>query len=724
MAKITLASILTAFASALSLNNRFSDIEEHLNDKVLYRDNPSGEPNQMKNDLDMNSNKITNLPSPISDAEPARWGDVKDGVAGITELVPSAVGNEDKALSSNGTDLAYKKATFRQDTVASMLADTTVVLGQVWACEDYATGNNAGLLHYTVVGAATGTADGGAFLDHDTLNLQFARLFLQPVTVKDFGAVGDGTTDDILPIQAAVDYADSLRFPNDRGEQYLISDSIALNAEDLNARIREGIHLYADVSSRDDKQVIKVKTGSAIEAVIQILDGVSVNNILTNCSLDNISIDGNGESVFGIACGKWGSTINQLVKMFHTENLSIKDCRIGYLIGGAGVGIETDSAGYSNTNTVIEDCDDGAVLVDTGNGAAISFTGPTFNGNGFNPTTDSYNSGGEGFHTKTIGGEINLLAGTDAGSGATKPVTAAHITSSADIRVNGMWSDTNGIFLKDSGSSNASSFIHGLRHNQGSMTAGNTPVSIEHTCKLVVTGSLLYGVIESNEGNSGSITTEGVNFVSGGAAAANSTAYTGTLKTNQKGVLSLNNFGNRAQIAIGGGSVDMAHKGAYTPQLLQIGAGSGATGPTAVRQVLGPASTDSGYTETLDTSTGSQRLFINCYEDDTTGKVAPILTTKDSHIIDIGGGTFEAFKLRRHKFTSSTPVTKGTFQTVFTVLQGATDGTLDESAIVPPKLAANPTFNSGDYWEGGLYYNTTSNKLRVNTGGSTWADLH
>ena len=106
--KITLASILTAFASALSLNNRFSDIEEHLNDKVLYRDNPTGEPNQMENDLDMNSNKILNLPSPINDNEPARWGDVKDGVAGITVPVPGAVGNEKKFLSSNGVDLAYK----------------------------------------------------------------------------------------------------------------------------------------------------------------------------------------------------------------------------------------------------------------------------------------------------------------------------------------------------------------------------------------------------------------------------------------------------------------------------------------------------------------------------------------------------------------------------------------------------------------------------------------
>lgn len=209
MAKITLASILTAFASALSLNNRFDDIEEHFNDKVLYRDNPSGEANQMESPIDMNSNRILNLPSPVADQEPARLVDIKDGVSVIVEAIPSPTGNEDKALSSNGSGVVYKKNTFWQDTVTDMLVDTSVVLGQIWECGDYAVGNDAGVLLFKVVPSATGTADSGSYFDHDTLSLQFERIFSDNgrVSLKDFGVKSTETAaNNTIAFQAAANY--------------------------------------------------------------------------------------------------------------------------------------------------------------------------------------------------------------------------------------------------------------------------------------------------------------------------------------------------------------------------------------------------------------------------------------------------------------------------------------------------------------------------------------
>lgn len=66
MAKITLSSILSGFASLTKLNSNFQEIAAVLNDKVLFRFNPSGEPNQMENALDMNGYYILNQGNPVT----------------------------------------------------------------------------------------------------------------------------------------------------------------------------------------------------------------------------------------------------------------------------------------------------------------------------------------------------------------------------------------------------------------------------------------------------------------------------------------------------------------------------------------------------------------------------------------------------------------------------------------------------------------------------------
>jgi hypothetical protein len=60
MAKISISNLSSGFNSTTTLNNAFDAIETQLNNKVLYRDNPAGEPNQMENDLDMNGQTILN----------------------------------------------------------------------------------------------------------------------------------------------------------------------------------------------------------------------------------------------------------------------------------------------------------------------------------------------------------------------------------------------------------------------------------------------------------------------------------------------------------------------------------------------------------------------------------------------------------------------------------------------------------------------------------------
>ena len=61
MAKIDLPTISSGYASNTTFNTTFTTIENEFQQKVLYRDNPDGEPNSMQNDPDMNSNDINNV---------------------------------------------------------------------------------------------------------------------------------------------------------------------------------------------------------------------------------------------------------------------------------------------------------------------------------------------------------------------------------------------------------------------------------------------------------------------------------------------------------------------------------------------------------------------------------------------------------------------------------------------------------------------------------------
>ena len=61
MAKLSLGNITSGHGSAARLNANFDDIEAEFQDKVLYRNNPSGEANAMHNDIDMNGYRILNV---------------------------------------------------------------------------------------------------------------------------------------------------------------------------------------------------------------------------------------------------------------------------------------------------------------------------------------------------------------------------------------------------------------------------------------------------------------------------------------------------------------------------------------------------------------------------------------------------------------------------------------------------------------------------------------
>ena len=87
MSKIELDNITSGYNLG-KINANFEKLETELNDKVLYRDNTSLEANQMEQPLDMNNQRILNLPPPVDPTDALRLQDLIDaGIDGVTPVV-------------------------------------------------------------------------------------------------------------------------------------------------------------------------------------------------------------------------------------------------------------------------------------------------------------------------------------------------------------------------------------------------------------------------------------------------------------------------------------------------------------------------------------------------------------------------------------------------------------------------------------------------------------
>ena len=104
MSKITLSTVseLQAFPSAAANINSNSDILEAAIDNTLSRDGTA--PNQMGASLDMNSNRIVNLPVPISSTEPVRVADLAGGSAVSVNNLPVGGTTRQVLAKNSGTN--------------------------------------------------------------------------------------------------------------------------------------------------------------------------------------------------------------------------------------------------------------------------------------------------------------------------------------------------------------------------------------------------------------------------------------------------------------------------------------------------------------------------------------------------------------------------------------------------------------------------------------------
>jgi hypothetical protein len=123
-----------------------------------------------------------------------KWG-IFANATDATANTPFYMGpfdNIDRSISISSTEIVF-------ETVAAMVASTSLSVGDHVRTLGYTAIGDGGGNEYDIVAAATGTDDGGSYIDLATH--QAKGLFPGGVyNVKQWGAVGDGVTDDRLSI--------------------------------------------------------------------------------------------------------------------------------------------------------------------------------------------------------------------------------------------------------------------------------------------------------------------------------------------------------------------------------------------------------------------------------------------------------------------------------------------------------------------------------------------
>lgn len=116
MAKITLtdlASLTNESTAITQLNTNFQQIEDELNDKVFYRDNPLGETNTLENDIDLNSNSLLN----VADINGESVSTIVDGLS--TSAIAAAASATASAASATAASASASSASASASAAAT-----------------------------------------------------------------------------------------------------------------------------------------------------------------------------------------------------------------------------------------------------------------------------------------------------------------------------------------------------------------------------------------------------------------------------------------------------------------------------------------------------------------------------------------------------------------------------------------------------------------------------
>lgn len=664
--------------------------------------------------------------------------------------------NQNLIFSSPSTFKNTSNTTKTVDTISDLKALDASLLSNkdVYFVSGYYSSGDGGGGEFYWDSTSTQTDDGGITISLDSGSTgRFKRVWDWPLNVRWFGAKGDGVQDDTTYIQNALDAAKGDNATADN--RYIFSAFIPLT-EDGFYRITDtlvidgtnGFHLFGEsaLTNRETSTTPKALLrwyGSSSKPVIQLFGQTTgISNPNFHIKIENLTITGYQSTLdpagsmpstlalSGIHIGALdGENENTLSRAITIDNCYIENCRFGIWSGNPDA-LNTDHAQVRINNCYLENNGQAGIRWGTGN-AIVSVVGTTCFNNGWGAASfaaDDY-SDQLGANILVNSGSVDIVNYVSDGNDTYKPVDADIYQSSGRVSVINAWSDTTGFFFyQASASVNEGAYhttqITGVRHYDSSMTVSNTPTSIRVVCPgMSITSCMLYGDIQIDSGLNGRPFIAGISFSNDAA-----NKFKGTGVTTQRSLIHISNNPNYAQILMGGADsgVSMDHFGDFPPQLLSFGTATEGGGRVASLMQWNSGNYSAGVTGSggsllpNNMIDGSLEWLFNCYAT-STGYTAykadypcqrMVMSTTEGLLVDI------------YDASAGTDFVSGDWVTIYRCKIPNSDGLREEALFQPSLRAADPGFTSGDFWEGCIYYNTTTNKLRVNTGGSTWVDLH
>jgi len=289
------------------------------------------------------------------------------------------------------------------ESVADVKVDASLIVGQKCRTLGYYAVGDGGGNDYEIVAAATGTDDGGSYIDLSGSGFQAKGLFGSVVNVKQFGARGNGADDDTSSIQACINYA-------------------AISGIEVLIPASSSYYKYSQITIPQQQGGISVR-GESTNTIYNMQ-----NSIYRGSTLKSTVTTGNTITVNG-----GGFYSNRGVQF---SNLSISAETSGYVVSFTG----------SPENSFMKNC----VILNSASGGGVyvkdCWSGFTFD-NGIIAGSDATGTGGIGLFV-----ENSILAGGFVASNSTiygfrKSVHFGDLVYQATLKQVAMQGSGNGLYV-------------------------------------------------------------------------------------------------------------------------------------------------------------------------------------------------------------------------------------------------------------------------------------